>query len=94
MEIENCNPVEGKEAGFGITFVGLLLDRKGEAGVSSGEAGFEGIFEGEGIGDRKVTTNLVGRSKQEGVRDWKASSGLEKTERQSSQGGKIECNEA
>ena len=52
MEIENCNPVEGEEAGFGTRFVGVLPDRRGEAGVSSGEAGLEGIFEGEEIGDR------------------------------------------
>ena len=56
MEIENCNPVEGEKAEFGITFVGLLVDCRGEAGVSSGEAGLEGIFEGDEIGGRKVTT--------------------------------------
>ena len=28
---------------------------KDETGVSSGEAGLEGIFEGEEIGDKKVT---------------------------------------
>ena len=89
MEIENCNPVEGEEAGFEITIVGLLLDRRGEAVVLSGEAGLEGIFEGDEIGDRKVTTELVGRSKPEGVRDRKSPSGSEKTERQSSLGGKI-----
>ena len=91
MDIENCNPVEGEAAGFGITCVGFL-DCRGDAGVSSGEAGLEGIFEGEEIRDRKVTTDLVGRSKPEGVRGWKSSSGSERTERQSSQGGKTECN--
>ena len=94
MEIENCNPVEGEEAGFGITFGGLLVDRRGEAGVPSGEAGLEGIFERDEIGDRKVTTELVGMSKPEGVRSWKPSSGSERTERQSSQGGNFECNAA
>ena len=65
---------------------------KDEAGVSSGEAGLEGIFEGEEIGDRKVTTELVGRSKPGGVRSRKSSSGSKRTERQSSQGGNVECN--
>ena len=74
--------------------MGLLLDRIGERGVSLGEAGLEGIFEGEEIGDRKVTTELVGRSKPEGVRGCKSSSGPERTERQSSHGGNIECNAA
>ena len=40
-EIENCNPVGGEEAASGITFVGLLVGRKNEAGVLSGEAGLE-----------------------------------------------------
>ena len=84
MEIANCNPVEIEGVGFGITFVGLLVNCRGEAGVSSSEAGLEGIFEGEEIGDRKVTTVLVGRSKPEDVRAWKTSSGSERTERQSS----------
>ena len=92
MEIENFNTVEGEEAGLGITFVGLLVDRRGEAGVSSGEAGLDGILEGDEIGDRKVTTELVERSKPEGVRGRKSSSGSERTEKQSSQGGEIECN--
>ena len=68
MEIENCNPVEGEEAAFGITFVELLVDRRGEAVVSSCKAGLQGILEGKEIGDRKLTTELVGRSKAEGVR--------------------------
>ena len=80
--------------GFGITFVGLLGDCRGEAGVSSGEAGLKGIFEGEEIRDKKVTTELMGRSKPEDVRSWKSSSGSETTERQSSQGGKVQCNAA
>ena len=39
-----------------------------------------------------MTSELVGGSKPEGVRGLKSSSGSEMTERQSSQGGKIECN--
>ena len=91
-EIENCNPVEEEEATSGTVVVGLLVGCKGETGVSSGDAGLEGIFVGEEIGDKKVTTESVGRSKPECVRGWKSSSGSEKTERQSSQGGKTECN--
>ena len=83
MQIGNCNPVEAEEVGFWVTLVGLLVDRRSDAGVSSGEAGLEGNFEGEEIGGRKVTTELVGRSKPEGVRGWKSPSGSEKTERQS-----------
>ena len=71
-----------------------LEESKGEAGVSSGEAGLEGIFEGEEITDRKVTTGLVGRSKPEGVNCWTSSSGSERTERQSLKGGMIECTAA
>ena len=70
------------------------MDCKGEPVVSSGDAGLEGIFEVEEIGERTVTKELEGRSKPEGVRGWKCSSGSERTERQSSQGGKIECNAA
>ena len=76
----------------GTVVVGLLLGCKCEAGVSSGEAGLEGIFAGGETGDKKVTTEVVGRSKPEGVEGWKSSSGSERTERQSSQGGKTECN--
>ena len=65
----------------------------GGAGVSSGEAGLEGIFEGQKIGDTKMTTELMGRSKPEGVRGWK-SFGSERTETQPSQGGKVECKAA
>ena len=74
-EIENCNPVEEEEATSGTVVLGLLVGCKGEAGVSSGEAGLEGIFAGAEIGDRKVTTEVVGRSKPEGVGGWKSSSG-------------------
>ena len=73
--------------------MGLSVYRKGEAAVSSGE-GLEGNFDGEEIGDRKVTTGFRGRSKPEGVKGWKSSSGSERTESQSSQKGKIECNAA
>ena len=76
----------------GTVVVELLVVCKGEAGVSSSEAGLEGIFAGGEIGDRKVTTEVVGRSKPEGVGGWKSWSGSERTERQSSQGGKTECN--
>ena len=54
--MENCNPVEGEETMSGTVVVGLLVVCKGETGVSLGEAGLESIFEGEKIGDRKVTT--------------------------------------
>ena len=74
--------------------MGLLVDWKAEAGVSSGEAGLEGNFEGEEIEERKVTTGLVGRSEREGVKGWKSSSRSERTERQSSQGGCIGCSAA
>ena len=72
--------------------MGLLVVCKGEAGISSSDAGVEGVFEGEEIGEKKVTTELVGRSKPEGVMGWKSSSGSERTEKQSSEGGKTECN--
>ena len=78
--------------GFWIKFVGLLVDCRGEAGVSPEKAGLDGIFEQKEIGDKKLTTELVGRFKPESVRRWK-SSGSERSERQSSQ-GKIECNAA
>ena len=65
---------------------------KNEVGVSSGEVGLEGILEGEEIGERKVTTELMGSSKPGGVGGRKSSSVSQRTERQSSQGGKIECN--
>ena len=90
-ELENSNPVEGEEATSGTVVLGLLVVCKGEAGVSLGEAGLEGIFEGEEIGDRKMTTEVVGWTKPEGVEGWKSSSGLERTEIQSSQGRRIDC---
>ena len=93
-EIENCNQVDREEVTSGIVVVGLLVDCKGEAGVLSGEAGLEGIFEGGGIGERKLRTLFVGRPKPEGVTGWKSSTGWEKTERQSSQGGNNECSMA
>ena len=69
----------------------LLVDCKSETGVSSGEAGLEGIFEGKEKGERKLKTGLVGRSKPESVKDWKYSSGPEESEKQSSHRGKFEC---
>ena len=69
-----------------------LVASKVREGGSSGEAGLEGICERGAIGDKNVTSELVGRSKPGGVRGQKSSSGSERTERQSSQGGKIECN--
>ena len=69
----------------------MLVGCKGEAGVSLGEAGLEGIFEGEEVGDRKVPTALAGWSKPGGVGGRKSSSVSQRTERQSSE-GKIECN--
>ena len=71
---------------------GWLVESKVREGGASGEAGLEGICEQEAIGDKNVTSELVGRSKPEGVRGRKSSSGSEMTERQSPQGGKIECN--
>ena len=91
-EIENCDPVEAKGATSGFIVGGWLVGSKDRADGSLGEAGLEGIFGWEAIGDRKVTTELVGRFKLEGVRVGKSPSGSERTERQSSQGGKIECN--
>ena len=90
-EVENCKPVDKEWATSGIIVVGWLLDCKFEAGVSSGDAGLDDIFEGEEIGARKVTTELMEKSNSEDVKGWKSSSGSEKTERQSSEGGKIEC---
>ena len=69
-----------------MVIVGGLVESKVREGGSSGEAGLESI------GDKNVMPELVGRSKPEGVRGRKSSSGSEMTERQSSQGGKIECN--
>ena len=74
--------------------MGFLVDCRDEAGVSSDEAGLEGIFEGEEVGEGKLTTGLNGKSEPEGVKDWNSSSGSERSERQSSQGGKVECSAA
>ena len=78
-EFENCGPVEGDETTSSAVVVGLVVVCKGEAGVSSGEAGFEGIS-----GDGNVITELVEKSKPEGARGWRSSSGSQRTERQSS----------
>ena len=48
--------------------VGLLVDCKSEAGVSSGEAGLEGIFAGKEKGERKMKSRSVGKSKPEGLK--------------------------
>ena len=61
------------------------MARKGEAVVSSCDAGLEDIFEGEEVGERKVMTELVGRSKPESKKRWKSSTGSEMIERKSSQ---------
>ena len=63
--------MEGEEATSRIVVLGLLVDCEGEAGVLSGEAGVEGLFGGEEIGERKVTIGSEGRSDLEGVKDWK-----------------------
>ena len=77
-----------------MVVVGLLVDCKSGAGILSGEAGLEGFFDGEEIGERKVKTGLEGGSKIESVKSWKASSGSERTESQSSKGGKVESSAA
>ena len=64
-EIENRSPVDREGITSGIIVLGLLIDCKVEAVVSSGEAELEGILEGEGIRERNLTTGLVGRSKQQ-----------------------------
>ena len=74
--------------------MGLLVDCTDEVGVLSGEAGLEGVLEGEEIGQRKVTTGIVGISISERVNGWKFSSGSERTGRQSSEGGNFECTAA
>ena len=45
-----------------------MVGSKDRVGGSSGQTGLEGIFGGEEIGDREVTTELVERSKPESVR--------------------------
>ena len=88
-EINNGEPVDVGEATSGVPVGGSLVDCKGEVGVLSGDAVFEGI-----LGERKVTTELVSRYKPEGVRGRESSFGSEKNERQSSQGGTIEYSAA
>ena len=68
----------------------LLGNCKNEAGVSSGGAGLDGNFDGEEVGERKVTIVLNERSEPDGVKDSK-SSASKRTEIQSSQGGMVEC---
>ena len=75
--------MDKKGATFENTAVALLLDCNGEAGVSSGETGLQGIFDGKEIGETKVTTGLLGSSKREGLKGWKSSSGSERTKKQS-----------
>ena len=93
-QIENCSPVDRKGVTPGNIIVGLLVDCKSEASVSTGEAGLDGNFQGEEIGEGMLTTALVRRSKQEGVKGRKSSSGSQRTERQPSEGGKVECSAA
>ena len=88
-EIENCEPVGAEGVTSWVIVGGWQVDGEVGAGVSSGDAGLEGI-----LGERKATTESVGRSKPEGLSVWKSSSGSERTERQSSQGGKIRFNAA
>ena len=88
-EIENCEPIDEEGVTSWVIVGGGLVGGEGGAGVSSGDAGIGGI-----LGERKVTTESVCRSEPEGVIGWKSSSGSERTERQSSQKGKVECNAA
>ena len=90
--MENCEPVDVEGATSWSIIGGWLGWRKVGEGGSSGEAGLEGILKGEEIGERKMTPELVQSSKPGGVRGRKSSSASEMTERQSSQGGNIECN--
>ena len=90
-EIENCSPVIRKGATYAVIVVRLLADCKNEAGVSSSEAGLEGLLEGGEVEEGKVTTEFSGIYKPEGSSVSKSSSVWEKTEKQSSLGGKIEC---
>ena len=48
-----------------MIIVGLILECKNEAGVSSGEASLVGTFAEEEIREKKVTTRLAGRSNSE-----------------------------
>ena len=90
--IGSFEPINVEVVTSGFILGGWLVDSRVREGGSSGEAGLEGNCEREEIGDKNVTPELVRRSKPEGVRGRKSSSGSEVTERQSSQGGKIECN--
>ena len=58
-EVEKCCPVYRERAACGVVTVGLLVDCKSEAGISSGEAALMGILGGEEIGERKATTGLA-----------------------------------
>ena len=91
-EAEKRDSVDAEGATSVLIIRSWFVDCKGEPGVSSGDAELEGIFEGKEIGDRKVKSDLVGRSKPGGVGGRKSSSGSKRTERQSSQGGNAECN--
>ena len=82
--IHNCELIDAERVSCWVIFGGWLLDGKGGAGVSSIDAELGGI-----LGERKVTGEIVRSSKPEGVRGWKSPSGSEKTEKQSSQGGKM-----
>ena len=91
-EIVICGSINAGGATSEFIVVGWIVDSKVREGGSSGETGLQGICEREEIGDKKVTPELVGRSKPEGVKGRKSSSTSEMTERQSSQAGKSECN--
>ena len=90
-ESENCNQVDrGGVAPVNIV-MGMPVDCKGEAGVSSRKARLESAFDGEEIGLRIMTSRLSGNFKPDDIKGSQSSSGLERTERQSWQGGKVEC---
>ena len=91
-DIGSCEPINIEGATSVFIVGGWLVVSKVREGGSSGEAGLGGVCEQGAIGDKNVTSELVRRSKPEGVRGRESSSGSEMTERQSSQGGKIECN--
>ena len=67
MEIVNYNPVDREGATCGIAVVGLLVEGENGAGISSGDAGLEGIFEGKEVREGKVTIGLDKNSGPEGV---------------------------
>ena len=71
-EIGNCEPISVEGATSGFIVGGWLVDSMVRESGSSGEAGLDGIFEGGEIGNRKVTPELVGRSKPGGVRGQKS----------------------